>query len=280
MKLITESLLRQELKNSNIREYVVEEKTIVTPSAKQYLSEKHIKLIYKNNILSTDYSEKDNINNDDKNLSNTTFENNSSNLNEINIDMNLKENIFKPKYIHINGGLFEEKPEYMTQLNKNVLVCKDHKRIIFRGKLDSLQAKIIEAQIQAKMLNEELIYTELEEILTFTRKILGCEVIEEKLQFESLIGLTPDELRKYSHNPKKYLNTEHIIFPSATMGPVVVILNSLRAQTREVEISAYEAFKLENGNTQRPDIEIALNRLSSCFYVMMCKYIAGKYTVV
>ncbi len=61
------------------------------------------------------------------------------------------------------------------------------------------------------------------------------------------------------------------------MGPVVVALNALRAQSREVEISAYKAFKNDEGEPTRADLALALNRLSSCFYIMMCKYMAGKY---
>lgn len=34
----------------------------------------------------------------------------------------------------------------MTQLFGNKLVCKDHPRILFRGKLDALQADVVLAQ--------------------------------------------------------------------------------------------------------------------------------------
>ncbi|MGD9567152.1 MAG: cobalamin adenosyltransferase [Sedimentibacter sp.] len=249
MSVVTESILRRELKNSSIDEYEVEKGALVTPSARQYLSDRSIKLIYKEEYQETS-------------------------------DENIKKEVegFIPKYVHINGGVFEKKPEYMTQLYGNKLVSKDHKRIIFRGKLDSLQAKILETQLDCINLNEKEVVKDLEEVLSFVRNVLAAEVLEKEFIFNNLIGLNSDELRAYSHNPKKYFNTEHIIYPSAEMGPIIVVLNALRAQTREVEICAYQAFKNEDGDYIRSDIGVALNRLSSCFYIMMCKYAAGKYS--
>ncbi|RXI39163.1 cobalamin adenosyltransferase [Clostridium tetani] len=252
MGVLTENMLRSILKNQNISEYIVEKGVIVTPSAKQYLQDKKIKLIYEENMKTTDNKK------DVKNVE-------------------TKEKRFIPRYEHINGGFFENKPEHMTQLNGNKLVTKDHKRIILRGKLDSLQAKILKAEILCKNLKEEKVLKDLEEILDYVRKILACEVTEESLPQINLLGLNEKELRAYSHNPKKYLNTEHIIFPSYEMGDIVVELNSLRANTREVEIVAFTAFKSEDGEPLRKDIAQAMNRLSSCFYVMMCKYVSGKY---
>lgn len=249
MKLITEDFLRKD-KNLKDTEYEVEEGVIVTPSAKQYLAEKKIKLIYKKKQL----------------MENEKVE-----------ETQKPSQAYKPKYVHINGGYFENKPEEMTQLYGNKLVYKDNKRIILRGKLDSLQAKIMEVQVQCKLLKEAAVVKDLEDTLSFVRKILACEVVGNEFVFESLIGLSSDELRAYSHNPKKHIGVEHIIFPSIDMGTVVIYLNALRAQSREVEISAYQAFKDENGESARKDIAMALNRLSSCYYVMMCKFMANKY---
>ena len=49
----------------------------------------------------------------------------------------------KPQvYKTLQGAELREKPEHMTQLFGNVLVAKDHPRIHFRGKLDSLNASV------------------------------------------------------------------------------------------------------------------------------------------
>lgn len=252
MSVLTESTLRSKLKNQNVSEYLVEKGVIITPSAKQYLQDKKIKLVYSDDIQI-----------------NETIK--SSNALEI------KEKVFNPRYEHIDGGFFENKPEHMTQLNGNKLVCKDHRRIVLRGRLDSLQSKILRAQILCKNLDGKLVLKDLEEILDYVRKILECEVTERPLPMVNLIGLDEKELRAYSHDPKKYLNTDHIISPSYKMGDVVVELNRLRTESREVEIVAFNAFKSEDGELSRNDIALAMNRLSSCFYVMMCKVVSGKY---
>lgn len=249
MSVLTESTLRNKLRNKNLTEYEVEKGVIVTPSARQYLQDKNIKLIYKDEKFK---------------------EVNSQNIQK-------ETEVFTPKYIHMNGGIFEKKPEHMTQLQGNKLVAKDHRRIIFRGKIDSLQSKILEVQIQCKNINEMKVLKELGEVLLYVRNILEAEVLEKEFNLSTLIGLSSDELRSYSHNPKKHLNTEHIFYPSIDMGEVVVSLNALRAVSREVEISAYQVFKNEEGESTRLDLVLALNRLSSCFYIMMCKYMAGKY---
>ena len=49
-----------------------------------------------------------------------------------------------------------------------------------------------------------------------------------------------------------------------------------RAQVREVELAAAEAFTQEN-KIFRPDIIQALNRLSSAVYIMMLKQGSGCY---
>jgi ethanolamine utilization cobalamin adenosyltransferase len=57
------------------------------------------------------------------------------------------------------------------------------------------------------------------------------------------------------------------------MGPLPIALNELRAQVREAELSAARAFSEPDGACSREDIVMALNRLSSLFYVLMFKYL-------
>ena len=47
------------------------------------------------------------------------------------------------KYRLMGGGWLEEKPEHMTHLNGDTLVPKTHPRILFRGKLDTLEAELL-----------------------------------------------------------------------------------------------------------------------------------------
>ena len=164
------------------------------------------------------------------------------------------------------------KPEHMTHLNSRELVCKSHPRIALRGKLDSLQATIIQAQCSAYRTGEIGIVEDLDEILAYTRRILACEVKETPFGPVELFGFSNEALRERSHFPKKYYGIDHIL-PSYHMGEIVAVLNGLRTSVRETELCAVRAFQ-----DKRDDIIRAINRLSSGIYIIMCRVLAGDYS--
>lgn len=250
MSVITESEIRKRLKGKalkEIKEIAILKGEIVTPSAKSFLSDNNIQIKYVNK---------------------------KEEIKEVEEKVIVKEHNYKFKTIY--GGYLEEKPEHMTHLYGNLLVFKDHKRIIFRGKLDSLESKILEIQIICSKLSMNKLIVDLQEILDFIRNILRCEVLNEKLEEGTLQGMTVDELRERSHNPQKYFGIGHFL-PDHSMGEVVVALNSCRSLTRETELTAFSAFKNEYGDVEREDLIRALNRLSSLFWIMMFKVRTGKY---
>jgi ethanolamine utilization cobalamin adenosyltransferase len=61
---------------------------------------------------------------------------------------------------------------------------------------------------------------------------------------------------------------EHLV-PDASHGPDVARLNWLRAMSREVELAAMQVFARPDLSVEREDLILALNRLSSAFYVLM-----------
>ena len=67
----------------------------------------------------------------------------------------------------LTGGFLTEKPEHMTHLNGDFLVVKDHPRIIFRGKLDTLESELILCQLTDKGLEAPV-----GEILELARRII------------------------------------------------------------------------------------------------------------
>ena len=83
------------------------------------------------------------------------------------------------------GGYTEEKPEHMTHLDGITLAPKTHPRIVFRGKLDSLEARLIACRLEAPEFDQEL-----GEILAYTRKLLRCEVLGEPVEEGTLCGMT------------------------------------------------------------------------------------------
>ncbi|MEG2916273.1 MAG: cobalamin adenosyltransferase [Clostridium sp.] len=256
MSVLTESEVRRQLKGKNFRdftEFKVLKGQIVTPSAKSFLMENNINLEYVDSLEEV--------------------------VKEVKTELPVKSqmNQEKSKYITVFGAKLKEKPEHMTHLYGNLLVFKDHKIIALRGKLDSLESKILETQIITHRLGAKKLTEDLQEILTFVRWILRCEVLKEEVGEFKLLGMTPEELREKSHYPKKYYGIGHepVEF---SMGEAVVALNSCRTTIRETELLAYAAFKGEYGDVQRPDIIKSLNRLSSLFWIMIFKYRTGEYS--
>ena len=184
-------------------------------------------------------------------------------LNRERIEILSGERARPERYRLISGGYAEEKPEHMTHLNAEVLVPKTHPRIRFRGKMDTLEAELILSQMA-----KESLVTPVGEILALARQIIRCDVLEEKLQWDKLCGLTEQEQRKRSHFPQDYYGQPHFT-PSAADGGVIARLNCARCAAREAELAAAEAFSDREGNPTRPDILQALNRMSSMLYILM-----------
>lgn len=241
MALLTEYDVQNLFSKGSIKEneeFIIEKNTIITPSARSFLLDKNITV--KEKAVSGDSEKKEAV------------------------------------YETLLGKKLTEKPEYMTHLRGNTLVFKDHPRIRLRGAIDSLESRIILAQIHAKKEGYQALVEDLDEIVRFIRKMLRCEVSGELLGEFQVQAMTEKELREYSHHPSQYFGMKHFL-PSFRQGETVAILNRLRTQTREVELIAYQAFKDEHGQVSRDDLIQGFNRLSSLFWIMMFKFLTGKY---
>ncbi len=174
------------------------------------------------------------------------------------------------RYRLLNGGFLEEKPEHMTHLHGDVLVPKDHPRIVFRGKMDTLEAELILCQLSAPHL-----VSPVGEVLALARNLIRWEVMEEPAQVGTLCGLTEEQQRKRSHFPQDYYGQPHFM-PSAGDGMAIARLNRARCAAREAELAAVAAFKDREGKPVRVDILQALNRMSSMLYILMVQEKSGK----
>jgi len=160
-----------------------------------------------------------------------------------------------------------EKPEHMTHLRGDTLVPKSHPIIFLRGKLDSLGAQIVLIQCDlADMGADPALLADLQEILEILGEIMRAEVKEDALARDSVLGLTWAEIRAQSHAPQKYFGVRALTPPDRSLGRTYALLNALRAAIRETELAAVKAF-----DTKRPDLTLALNRLSSAVYILMCR---------
>ena len=293
MKAITEDFLRYELRSSQPEVYVIPEGKILTPAAREYLQQRKIRVekaggyTYTHQLKApVQKAEQPEEKEAQKQPEPKKTESKSRPhvvATEVpqpeEVEIPVQVTVPKPKYVdYETNAFYYEKPEHMTQLFGNKLVCKDHPRILFRGKLDALQADVVLAQamIQAAGGSQSLI-EDLADVLKDLREMMKCEVLDEKMDVETIIGLTHEELRAQSHNPMKYYKIKQMVLPDYTMGTEYAWLNRLRTASRETEVAACQAF--HSGKTYiRTDIIEELNRLSSALHIMMCRHLAGWYS--
>lgn len=159
----------------------------------------------------------------------------------------------------LTGGYMEEKPERMTHLFGDVLVEKTHPRIAFRGAIDSLEAELLLCGQSYPQLQKELT-----EVLQLARELIRREVLGEPLPEKKLCGMTAQELRERSHRPQDFFNQPHFM-PDFSDSAVVLGLNRARCAARHAELMAVAAVP------DREDILRALNRMSSCLYILMIR---------
>jgi ethanolamine utilization cobalamin adenosyltransferase len=172
-----------------------------------------------------------------------------------------------------DGMAIAEKPEHMTHLRGNILVPKTSPIIAFRGAMDNFQAEILWAQLSVAPETRR----KLDEILMLARNILRWEVMQEPASWETLCGLTPDQMRQRSHQPQQFYGIAHFM-PSQADGAAILALNRVRCAARNAELAAARAFCSDDG-CQRTDILMLLNRMSSMLYLLMIEQKAkgGRY---
>lgn len=258
MYILTDIELRTHWFRTHQATYTVPEDTMVTPAASDFLKEHHIKLVTGDAACSLAGSEKQDAP--------------YGKMPMAPIPKNDKNQL---KYvIAATGEEVAEKPENMTHLRGNVLVDKTHPQIAFRGKIDTLEAKIMETQTVAKSEGRDDLSDCLQGMLLFVRQILSCEVMDTMLMDLSILGLSSQEIREMSHHVQDYFGIPHPV-PNYKMGKICVALNSLRTKVRETELQASMAFT-ENGVCTHKDLIEALNRLSSAVYILFCGELTGK----
>lgn len=179
------------------------------------------------------------------------------------------------KYVDVHGLPLADKPDYMTQLRGNVLVSKNDPRITLRGRLDSLAARVMEVQCIAAEAGERGVTEDLQDIRDRVFAILSGEVTGRPVGPADLFGMDEERIHDASHHPHLYYGIGHRR-ADYKMGRCCVAVNSLRAESREVELAAVHVF-VHDGAVERPDLLRALNRLSSALYVVMCRIQCGYY---
>ena len=272
---MTELDLRMALKDSDAKTYAVPFGTVVTPSAAEYLRARRVELVFKNQEMimrKPDSESRGAVLAPPVALSEISPPSKWDFSNPKTRDEAAPGEKPKQLFFGPDGGSFDHKPESLTHLKGRQLVHKDHPVIIWRGKLDTFCARVIEAQALGFQFGNQQFVDELEEILTFARRLLANEIRGKEVEDFYLLGLDEAALRERSHDPMKFYGHRHMMI-TYKMGPLCVSLNTLRTLVREVELSAIVAFKDATGGPTRDDIIRALNRLSSLFYIMIFNYL-------
>lgn len=260
MKVITEMDLRDLYRKEPFEVYTLVHPARLTPAAFQFLTERRIRII----------EEKQGV-------SGTNREGGIQAETKNKLSPVMMKEPEKGYLLMDSGKVVEEKPESHTHLKGRKLVPKNHKRIKFRGKLDILEANFINVIVDSQMSGLKELTENLTKIFEFTKKIMRAEVLDEPLEFIDFKGWSDADIREYSHYPDKYFGVSHFT-PDPKFGKLMANINILRSMVRELEVTAIDAFYNEDSKTvEREDIILALNRLSSLIYIIMCQYIGGTY---
>ncbi|MBO1265170.1 hypothetical protein J3A84_09040 [Proteiniclasticum sp. SCR006] len=252
MAVLTESLLRSKWKNEKFTEYVARKNEVITPSAREFLKEKGVELKFGEAASSDE---------DRKHVHRVPHpvreREATSNVSD---DPKRYKNYYTDEY-------YSKKPEFMTQIRADLLVFKDDPRIIFRGRIDSLEAEMLRGMLLMRHEKNADLFKGLKDIYLHLRKIMRAEVLGEPIKSFSVLGKDYEEIRKITHSPSDHFPGGHLVMTGEEK-PAVIHLNVLRAAVREVEIVGVTAFK--NGTeVERNDIIESLNRLSSALYYLM-----------
>lgn len=154
--------------------------------------------------------------------------------------------------------------ERKTSLRGNEFVDKKDERIRLRGLIDSLMAQAVLCSAYAIRYGYSNIEAGTGDIVRVMRLLTAADAREEKPEVKTILGMTFDELREASYNPKKELGLEHY-FPGEDTDLMTAHLNMLRAKTREVEL----AFCCAEDTEVNRAMQLVLNRLSSAAYLLM-----------
>ncbi len=160
----------------------------------------------------------------------------------------------------INSG---PKPDTITQLDSKSFGSKNDPKIILRGRLDTLNACFLLTASHARKQNLNEIAAMIDTLGAYCREILSAEYHNRPPMPIQLAGLDEQAIHKISHEPEQIFYQSHLE-PTSSSPELLLWLNWLRAESREVELCAIPL--------NRMDLIHALNRLSAAIYVIECIY--------
>lgn len=257
--VLSEETLKVKYRKEPFTSFKIEKGTLLTPSAKQFIADKGIELIFVDEVIQEKKETKVNL------ISSESPEKPE------NLSLNFQ-------YVGTNGECYLTKPDYMTQVEGNTLVMKNNERIIFRGKVETFLADLL---VTGKEIlntqNSEELQRDFETLIKFVNNIIVAETLDKVLENQKLLdGHSLDSIQEIAHNPKEKLGVTHLLEVTFNHDILVHKLNKLKALARGLETQAVDYF-VQVDRINRKDLLKAFNVLSSAIYVMMLKYEKGLY---
>ena len=252
--VLSEDILKIKYRKEAFDIFEIEKGTLLTPSAKQFLNEKGIRLVIKGEESPV-----------------------STKQNEFGEETEEKIIYEKPKYVGKNGECYFEKPEYMTVVDGNVLISKNSKLISLRGKIDTFLAELLLNAKEIEQSSNNKLIKDIETVIKFIQNIIVAEKLDKILENQILLdSKTIKDIKEIIDNPKEYFKKGHLLEVSLNSDLTIHKLNRLRFLARELEIQAIDYF-VEDYKVNRKDLLEAFNVLSDVIYIIILKYDNGDY---
>lgn len=252
--VLSEDILKIKYRKEAFDVFEIEKGTLLTPSAKQFLNEKGIRLVIKDEEAPV-----------------------STKQNEFEEETEEKIIYEKPKYVGKNGECYFEKPEYMTVVDGNVLISKNSKLISLRGKIDTFLAELLLNTKEIEQSSNNKLIKDIETVIKFIQNIIVAEKLDKILENQILLdSKTIKDIKEIIDNPKEYFKKGHLLEVSLNSDLTIHKLNRLRFLARELEIQAIDYF-VEDYKVNRKDLLEAFNVLSDVIYIIILKYDNGDY---
>ena len=187
--VLSEDILKIKYRKEPFDVFEIEKGTLLTPSAKQFLNEKGIRLVIKGEESPV-----------------------STKQNEFGEETEEKIIYEKPKYVGKNGECYFEKPEYMTVVDGNVLISKNSKLISLRGKIDTFLAELLLNTKEIEQSSNNKLIKDIETVIKFIQNIIVAEKLDKILENQILLdSKTIKDIKEIIDNTKEYFKNGHLL---------------------------------------------------------------------
>lgn len=159
------------------------------------------------------------------------------------------------------------KAEENTYWSAEELIPKTDPRLALRGALDSLQASLLYLQVCCREADNAALLASLVDLYALLDLLIKGKPSIEHLRAYPIANTKLDDYRALSHEA---FSTLVLPAPLYAMSLLRAQLNLLRTHAREAELLCAHVLAMHPCEEHRATL-FALNRLSSCLYLLFCQ---------